>query len=97
MTLDPWVRACPIGGPLREFQGRRSIPGRVLVRALYRSCGSLCQDPSNGTGSLGACLCVHSIAPAGAYVGMPITVLDPWVRGCAYTLSLLRERTPGSQ
>ena len=73
--------AClPLGGPLREFQRRRWIPGHVPVRALYRCCGSLCQDSSNGTGSLGACLCVHSIAPAGADVGMPVAVLDPWVR-----------------
>ena len=67
------------------------------MRALYRSCVSLCQDPSNGTGSLVACLRVYSVAPAGAYVGIPITILGPWVRAGACTLSLLRELVSGSQ
>ena len=39
----------------------------------------------------------HSVAPAGAYVGIPVTALDPWVRACAYTLSLLRELMMGCQ
>jgi hypothetical protein len=78
------------------FQLRRWIPGCVLVRALYRSCVSLCQDPSTGTGSLVACLRVYSVAPAGAYVGIPVTVLVPWVRACACTLSHLRELVSGS-
>jgi hypothetical protein len=39
----------------------------------------------------------HSVAPAGAYVGIPVTVLNPWVRACACTLSLLLELVSGSQ
>ena len=34
-----------------------------LARTICRSCVSLCRDPSNGTGSLGACLRVHAVAP----------------------------------
>jgi len=41
-----------------------------------------CWDPSNGVGSLGACLRVHSVAPAGASVGILVTALDLWVRAC---------------
>jgi hypothetical protein len=39
----------------------------------------------------------HSVAPAGAHGEIPVTVLDPWVLACTYTLPLLRELMPGSQ
>ena len=92
MALDPWARACACTLSLLQYfmsgsQLRRWISGCVLAGTLCQSCWSLFWDPSNGTGSLGVCWRVHSVAPAEAYAGIPVTVLNPWVRACAYTLS----------
>ena len=60
----------------------------VLHCQLFGSTRRTMVDPSDATESLGAGLRLHSVAPAGAYVGIPVPVLDPWVRACSCTLSL---------
>jgi hypothetical protein len=78
-------------------QQSRWIPGCVPARAICRSFRGVCWDSTNGDGSRGACLRVPAIAPSGACVGIPTTVLDPLVRAFACPLSLLRVLASGVQ